>query len=63
LPTWLSDSYERIISLLKWGFHFSYRNTQMAKLTSGGILNDMRNNFVKKITKNTQNELYLYSGV
>ncbi len=35
----------------------------MAKLTSGGILNDMRNNFVKKITKNTQNELYLYSGV
>ena len=35
----------------------------MAKLQSGGILNDMRKNIKMKVKSQSSNEIYLYSGV
>lgn len=51
-----------MMEAVKWGWYFDYRLTEMGKLTSGGILYDMRKNFQSKIQNQTPNQLFLYSG-
>ena len=63
LPEWADNIYDRLFHSLGWGFFFNYRLTEMAKLQSGGILNDMRKNIKMKVKSQSSNEIYLYSGV
>ncbi len=62
MPDWVNEIYDEMISSLKWGFYFDYRLTELAQLQSGGVLNEMRKNFIEKVKNNTRNQLYLFSG-
>lgn len=63
LPEWIAPYYERLIRSLNLGFYFMHRLPEMAKLTSGGLLNDMRTNILNRILmKNSTDQIRLYSG-
>jgi hypothetical protein len=45
-------------------FYISFRNTEMGKLASGGVLNEVKKNILSKTSSaNSKNELYLFSSV
>jgi hypothetical protein len=64
LPKWVTSdgTYDKMMFLANIGFDFDYYTTEMAKLTSGGILYDMKTNIEKKVN-GSRNQLYLYGAV
>ena len=56
--------YDQLLHSLGWGFYFMFRLPEMAKLQSGGVLKDMRNNIELKVNEpDSKDQIRLYSGV
>lgn len=62
IPDWAVKNYDTLIYLLNKGFYFDYRTPEMAKLTSGGVLNDISKNIQSKIN-GSEKMLFLYGAV
>lgn len=63
LPEWVEPIYDQLLHSLGWGFYFMFRLPEMAKLQSGGVLKDMRNNIELKVNEpDSKDQIRLYSG-
>jgi len=62
LPDWAERNFDQIIDSLGWGFYFDYRLPEMAKLTAGPILREIKNNILRKVNNKSPNELFLFSS-
>lgn len=62
LPEWITkDAYDRILNVSNNSFDFIFRELEAAKLTAGGILNDMFVNIKEKIDGNKK-QIQLYGS-
>lgn len=63
LSKWITDNLDRFMELRDIDFFLDFRTTEMAKLASGGVLNEITKNIVKKSkTPTNPNQLFLFSS-
>jgi hypothetical protein len=64
LPKWSEEIYQRVIENVRWGFYFDYRLPEMARLQTGGVLNEMIKNIQLKKSNESQvkSQLALFSS-
>ena len=49
LPQWILDNYQKIMAANNFGWQLDYETVEMAKLTSGGLLNSIVVNINSKV--------------
>ncbi len=64
LPEWAEPkTLDKIIELGRGLYYFYFYTKEMARLVSGGILNEMRNNMISSMNRTNKQKVFLYSGV
>ena len=62
LDEYIKDNYDKIMEMNDYTFYIDFVTTEMGRLISGGLLNDMVKNIKKKVA-GSKNELYVYAVV
>jgi len=63
LPIWVTpDLYKKIVCLGREQYRFYFYNTEMARLVAGGIMNEIRRNFIKNFNQTSSTQIYYFSA-